>query len=70
MKGDVGIIMKNETAVAAKGSKASVGMMLLQNKEGLSGILSAPDSKNKDDFSASLPTLFADPTTSNTAVVP
>ena len=40
-------------------------MMLLQNKEkrGLSGILSAPDSKNKDDFSASLPTLFADPTT-------
>ena len=50
----------------------SVGMMLLQNKEGAlsAGILSAPDSKNKDDFSASLPTLFADPTTSNTAVVP
>ena len=24
-------------------------------------ILSAPDSKNKDDFSASVPTLFADP---------
>ena len=38
MKGDVGIIMKNETAVAAKGSKASVGMMLLQNKEGLSSV--------------------------------
>ena len=30
------------------------------NVLGLS-ILSAPDSKNKDDFSASLPTLFADP---------
>ena len=30
-------------------------------------ILSAPDSKNKDDFSASLPTLFADPTTNAAA---